>query len=104
LSTIFANILFFPQHFLGLAGMPRRIPDYSVQFTDFNMISSLGGFGYGISQLLFVYIVIKCVLGGKKATSQVWEGGRGLEWTLSSPPPYHSFTTPPKVTKTLMDY
>ena len=104
LSTIFANVLFFPQHFLGLAGMPRRIPDYSVQFADFNMVSSLGGFAYGISQLLFVYIVIKCVLGGKKATGQVWEGARGLEWTLSSPPPYHSFTKPPKVTKALMDY
>jgi cytochrome c oxidase subunit 1 len=68
------------------------------------MVSSLGGFAYGISQLLFIYIVIKCVLGGKKATAQVWEGARGLEWTLSSPPPYHSFTKPPKVTKALMDY
>jgi cytochrome c oxidase subunit 1 len=97
MSTIFVNILFFPQHFLGLAGMPRRIPDYSVQFTDFNMISTIGAFGFGFSQLLFVYIVIKTVRGGDKATDQVWEGAEGLEWTLSSPPAYHTFTVQPDV-------
>ena len=64
LSTIFVNVLFFPQHFLGLAGMPRRIPDYAVQFTDWNMVSSIGGFGFGLSQLLFPYIIWKCVRGG----------------------------------------
>mgnify|MGYP002867372442 FL=1 len=95
LSTISVNVLFFPQHFLGLAGMPRRIPDYSVQFAEFNVISSVGGFVYGLSQLLFVYIIIKCVKGGQKATDRVWEGAQGLEWTLASPPPYHSFNTPP---------
>ena len=98
LSVISVNVLFFPQHFLGLAGMPRRIPDYNVQFTDFNMISSIGGFVFGFSQLLFVYIIVKCVLGGVKATEQVWEGAHGLEWTLPSPPPFHTFTTPPQVT------
>jgi cytochrome c oxidase subunit 1 len=97
LSAIFVNILFFPQHFLGLAGMPRRIPDYSAQFTEFNQISSLGGFAFGVTQLLFVYIVIKTVRGGSKATDEVWEGAEGLEWTLPSPPPYHSFTTAPEV-------
>ncbi len=98
LSAISVNILFFPQHFLGLAGMPRRIPDYSVQFADWNMISSIGGFVFGLSQLLFVVVVIQCIRGGQKATDQVWEGAHGLEWTLSSPPPFHSFTTPPQVT------
>jgi cytochrome c oxidase subunit 1 len=97
LSTISVNVLFFPQHFLGLAGMPRRIPDYSVQFTDWNVISSLGGFAFGLSQLLFVYVVIKCIRGGKKATDQVWEGAEGLEWTLPSPAPYHTFTEAPQV-------
>lgn len=98
LSAISVNVLFFPQHFLGLAGMPRRIPDYAVQFADWNMVSSIGGFAFGLSQLLFVYIVIKCVKGGAKASDQVWEGAHGLEWTLPSPPPFHTFTTPPKVT------
>jgi cytochrome c oxidase subunit 1 len=97
LSTIFVNILFFPQHFLGLAGMPRRIPDYSVQFAEFNQISSIGGFAFGLTQLLFVYIIWKTVRGGAKATDRVWEGAEGLEWTLSSPPPYHSFATAPEV-------
>ncbi len=97
LSTIFVNVLFFPQHFLGLAGMPRRIPDYSTQFTEFNQISSIGGFAFGLTQLLFVYIVYKTIKGGEKATDRVWEGAEGLEWTLSSPPPYHSFTTAPEV-------
>ncbi|MDX1519700.1 MAG: cbb3-type cytochrome c oxidase subunit I, partial [Gammaproteobacteria bacterium] len=98
ISTISVNVLFFPQHFLGLAGMPRRIPDYNIQFTEWNMISSIGGFVFGATQLLFVYIIIKCVRGGEKATDQVWEGAHGLEWTLPSPPPFHSFTTPPRVT------
>jgi len=98
LSAISVNVLFFPQHFLGLAGMPRRIPDYAVQFADWNMVSSLGGFVFGLSQLLLVVVVIQCVRGGQKATDQVWEGAHGLEWTLPSPPPFHTFTTPPQVT------
>ena len=74
LSAIFVNVLFFPQHFLGLAGMPRRIPDYAVQFTDWNMVSSIGGFGFGLSQILFVIVIVQCVRGGKKATAEVWDG------------------------------
>ena len=97
LSAIFVNVLFFPMHFLGLAGMPRRIPDYAVQFTDFNMIATVGAFGFGFSQLLFVVVIFKAIRGGKAATSNVWEGARGLEWTLSSPPPYHSFSVQPQV-------
>ncbi|SEO91275.1 cytochrome c oxidase subunit I [Aquisalimonas asiatica] len=96
-SAISVNVLFFPQHFLGLAGMPRRIPDYALQFAEFNMISSIGGFAFGLSQLLFLYIIIKCVRGGEKATDQVWDGAQGLEWTLPSPAPYHTFDTPPVV-------
>jgi cytochrome c oxidase subunit 1 len=95
MSTIWVNVLFFPQHFLGLAGMPRRIPDYPVQFTDLNMLSSIGGFLFGLSQLIFLWNVISCIRGGEKATAKVWEGAKGLEWTLPSPPPYHSFETPP---------
>jgi cytochrome c oxidase subunit I len=95
LSAIFVNVLFFPQHFLGLAGMPRRIPDYAVQFTDWNMVSSLGAFGFGLSQLLFPYIIWKCIRAGQQSGARSWEGAHGLEWELSSPPPYHSWTEPP---------
>ncbi len=97
LSAIFVNILFFPMHFVGLAGMPRRIPDYALQFTTFNQIETIGAFGFGFSQLLFLWVVIKCIRGGAKATAQVWEGAEGLEWTLPSPAPYHSFIKPPIV-------
>jgi len=97
LSTIFVNVLFFPQHFLGLAGMPRRIPDYSVQFADWNMISSIGGFGFGISQLLFLYIIWRSVRDTNNADARSWEGAEGLEWEVPSPAPAHTFSTPPRV-------
>jgi cytochrome c oxidase subunit 1 len=97
LSAIFVNVTFFPQHFVGLAGMPRRIPDYATQFTDFNMISSVGAFVFGFAQLLFAYIIWQCARGGQKATDQVWEGAEGLEWTVPSPAPHHTFDTPPLV-------
>ncbi len=95
LSTIFVNVLFFPQHFLGLAGMPRRIPDYSTQFADWNMVSSIGAFGFALSQVLFLVLIWKTVKGGAKATDQVWEGARGLEWNLPSPAPYHTWEKAP---------
>src|SRR5690554_1143010 len=91
-SVISVNVLFFPQHFLGLAGMPRRIPDYSTQFAEFNMWSSIGGFAFGLAQIFFVYIVIKTVRGGKRATAQVWDDAKGLEWTVPSPAPHHTFS------------
>jgi cytochrome c oxidase subunit 1 len=97
LSMFFFNLAFFVQHFLGLAGMPRRVPDYALQFADFNMISSIGAFGFGFSQLLFLYVVLKCIRGGEKAPASPWEGAKTLEWTLPSPAPYHSFETPPVV-------
>jgi cytochrome c oxidase subunit 1 len=97
MSVIGVNVLFFPQHFLGLAGMPRRVPDYALQFAEWNMLSSIGAFIYGISQLLFVYIVIQTIRAGDKATDRVWEGAHGLEWTVPSPAPYHTFDKPPKI-------
>ncbi len=97
LSTIFVNVTFFPMHFVGLAGMPRRIPDYALQFSDYNQIATIGAFGFGFAQLLFLWLVVQTIRGGAKATDRVWEGAEGLEWTLPSPAPYHSFTTPPNV-------
>jgi cytochrome c oxidase subunit 1 len=97
LSFIFFNITFFPMHFLGLAGMPRRIPDYAQQFADWNMIVSIGAFGFGLSNLVFLYVVVKCIRDGEKAPAKPWEGASTLEWTLPSPAPYHTFETPPVV-------
>ena len=97
LSVVLFNLTFFVQHFLGLAGMPRRVPDYALQFADFNMISTIGAFGFGLSQLLFLYIVVSCIRGGEKAADKPWEGAQGLEWTVPSPAPYHTFEVPPVV-------
>lgn len=96
-SLISVNLLFFPMHFVGLAGMPRRIPDYALQFADFNAIISVGGFLFGLSQLIFVWVLIKCARGGEKAEARAWEGAEGLEWEVPSPAPYHTFDTPPEV-------
>ena len=97
LTVIAFNVTFFPQHFLGFAGMPRRIPDYAPQFTEFNMVSSIGAFVLGFSQILLLINVVRTIKAGQPASDQVWEGAEGLEWTLPSPTPYHTFVTPPKV-------
>jgi cytochrome c oxidase subunit 1 len=95
-SLISVNVLFFPMHFVGLAGMPRRIPDYALQFADINKWVSIGGFAFGLSQLIFLVLIIKaCRKIGEPVSDQVWEGAEGLEWEIPSPAPYHTFTTPP---------
>ncbi|MDT0583725.1 MULTISPECIES: cytochrome c oxidase subunit I [Alteromonadaceae] len=97
-SLISVNVLFFPMHFVGLAGMPRRIPDYALQFADFNKWISIGGFAFGLSQLIFLVLLIKaCKKQGEPVSDQVWEGAEGLEWEIPSPAPYHTFETPPVV-------
>lgn len=97
LAFVGINVTFFPMHFSGLAGMPRRIPDYNMMFADWNMISSVGAFLFGAAQILFLYIVIAAIVSGRKATDQVWENPEGLEWTVPSPAPYHTFSTPPEI-------
>ena len=98
-SLIFFNITFFPMHFLGLAGMPRRYADYPMQFTDFNMIASIGAFGFGLTQVYFFFAVVLPMMRGKgeKAPQRPWEGATGLEWEVPSPAPFHTFETPPKL-------
>ena len=76
--------------------MPRRVVDYSLQFADFNMVSSIGAGLLGLTQVLFLYIVIKTIRGGPKASARVWDGAEGLEWTVPSPAPLHTFETPPQ--------
>lgn len=95
LSVIGMNITFFPMHFLGLAGMPRRVPDYALQFTDFNAVATVGAFLFGFSQLIFVYALFHAKKKGAKATAMVWDHPEGLEWTIPSPAPHHSFEVPP---------
>jgi cytochrome c oxidase subunit 1 len=98
LSLISFNITFFPMHFLGLAGMPRRYADYATQFTDFNMIVSIGAFGFGLSQVYFLFaVVLPTIRGGAPAAAKPWEGAEGLEWTVPSPAPFHTFEHPPLV-------
>jgi len=98
MSFIGVNLTFFPMHFIGLAGMPRRIPDYALQFADFNMVATVGAFLFGLSQLIFVYNVVQCIRQrGYPASPEVWESAEGLEWTVDSPAPYHTFQTPPLI-------
>ncbi len=96
-AVVGLNVTFFPMHFVGLAGMPRRIVDYSLPFSDLNLVSSIGAGILGLTQVMFLYIVVKTIRGGEKATDQVWEGAEGLEWTIPSPAPHHTFETPPHV-------
>jgi cytochrome c oxidase subunit 1 len=95
-SLITFNLTFFPMHFLGLAGMPRRYADYPAQFTDFNMIVSIGALGFGLMQVYFFFLVVlPSYRGGRKAKNKSWEGAVGLEWTVPSPAPFHTFEVPP---------
>jgi cytochrome c oxidase subunit 1 len=105
LSAVFVNLLFFPQHYLGLAGMPRRIPDYSPQFADFNMWSSIGGFLFGATQLIFVGVIVHGIWVSRvKAKARVWEGALGLEWTVPSPAPYHTFEEAPDIDESMVPH
>ncbi len=98
MTFVGVNVLFFPMHFLGLAGMPRRIPDYPDAYAGWNLVSSIGGAISGFSAVFFVYVVYHTLRYGKKAEDNPWgEGATTLEWTVSSPPPYHCFNTLPKV-------
>ncbi|MDB5663404.1 MAG: cytochrome c oxidase subunit [Sphingomonas bacterium] len=92
------NILFFPMHFLGLDGMPRRIPDYPDAFAYYNHVASIG-YGIMLLGLVFFFInVIWSLMAGKRVGDNPWgEGATTLEWTLSSPPPYHQFETLPRI-------
>jgi cytochrome c oxidase subunit I len=92
------NVMFFPMHFLGQDGMPRRIPDYPVQFAKYNEIASYGYAIMAVGMLIFFVNLIVSFAGKKKAEDNYWgEGATTLEWTLSSPPPFHQFETLPVI-------
>jgi cytochrome c oxidase subunit I len=97
-SFIGANILFFPQHFLGLAGMPRRYVDYPDAYAGWNYISSMGSYIFAAGLLIFFYGIFKAFADKVPAGENPWgEGASTLEWTLSSPPPFHQFETLPRI-------
>jgi cytochrome c oxidase subunit 1 len=93
------NVLFFPMHFLGLDGMPRRIPDYPDAYAYWNHIASAYGYSImAVSMGVFFVNLFWSLAAGKKAEGNPWgEGATTLEWTLSSPPPYHQFETLPRI-------
>ncbi|GAA0567937.1 cytochrome c oxidase subunit I [Caenispirillum bisanense] len=98
LTFIGVNLTFFPQHFAGVAGMPRRIPDYPDAFTGWNQISTVGAFIGGFAALFFCFVIWRTLYAGERAASNPWgEGATTLEWTLSSPPPVHAFDEPPVI-------
>jgi cytochrome c oxidase subunit I len=99
LFFIGVNVLFFPMHFLGAQGMQRRVPDYGDAFGYWNHIASVYGYTLmAIGMGFFFLNVFWSLFAGKKAPDNPWgEGATTLEWTLSSPPPYHQFETLPVI-------
>ena len=92
------NLIFFPQHFLGLQGMPRRVPDYPEAFAGWNYVSSVGAYIAFAGTLLFLVVVYKTFTSKVKVADNQWgEGATTLEWTVSSPPPAHTFTVLPVI-------
>jgi len=97
-TFIGVNLVFFPQHFLGLAGMPRRIVDYPDAFAGWNFVSSVGSFISSAGLLIFFYGMFVALRRKEKAPNNPWGvGATTLEWTLSSPPPFHQFETLPLI-------
>ena len=97
-SFIGVNLVFFPMHFAGLAGMPRRIPDYPDAFAEWNAISSIGSYISAAATLWFLFVVLHAFAKGRQAAANPWgEGATTLEWTLPSPPPFHQFDKLPVI-------
>jgi cytochrome c oxidase subunit 1 len=97
-TFIGVNLVFFPQHFLGLAGMPRRVVDYPDAFAGWNMVSSFGSYISGLGVLIFFYGMVRAFMRRERAAANPWgPGATTLEWTLPSPPPFHQFDVLPQI-------
>jgi cytochrome c oxidase subunit I len=98
ITFVGVNLTFFPQHFLGLAGMPRRYADYPDAFAGWNMVSSYGSYISAAGMLLFLFAMAQALLRKEKAADNPWGvGATTLEWTLPSPPPFHQFEVLPRI-------
>ncbi len=98
LMFVGVNIIFFPQHFLGLQGMPRRYVDYSDGFAYWNMVSTWGYVITIVGVLVFLIMLAEAAIRRRPGVANPWgEGATTLEWTLSSPPPHHQFNELPVV-------
>jgi cytochrome c oxidase subunit 1 len=98
ITFVGVNMVFFPQHFLGLAGMPRRIVDYPDAFAGWNMVSSLGSYISAFGLLVFFYGMVRAFMRKERAAANPWgPGATTLEWTLPSPPPFHQFDVLPRI-------
>ena len=98
LTFVGVNIVFFPQHFLGAAGMPRRYVDYPEAYAGWNYVSSMGSYLSGFAVLVFLYGVFEAFSKKRIAGPSPWgEGATTLEWQLPSPPPYHQWEELPRV-------
>jgi cytochrome c oxidase subunit 1 len=98
LTFIGVNLTFFPQHFLGLAGMPRRYPDYPEVFAGWNFVSSIGAYISAAGLLVFIYVLFRTLFAGEPVGANYWgEGATTLEWTVSSPPPFHTYSELPRI-------
>ncbi len=98
LTFVGVNLIFFPQHFLGLAGMPRRYIDYPDAFAGWNYVSSIGAYIQIVAVVVFLYGMYEAFRSKRPAGNNPWgEGADTLEWTLSSPPPFHQYSTLPKI-------
>jgi cytochrome c oxidase subunit 1 len=98
LMFIGANLAFFPMHFLGLAGMPRRIADYPNAFADWNMLASIGSYISFAGVLVFFFGIAYSFARKERAAANPWgAGATTLEWTLPSPPPFHTYETLPRI-------
>jgi cytochrome c oxidase subunit 1 len=97
LLFIGVNVVFFPQHFLGLAGMPRRYIDYPDAYAQWNLVSSFGMVFVTAAMVVWVYTFIEAFARKRAAGDNPWGlGATTLEWTLSSPPPFHQFARLPR--------
>ncbi len=98
LMFVGVNLTFFPMHFLGLSGMPRRYPDYPAAFAGWNMVASIGAYISFAGFLVFLYVVFRTFTSKQAIAGNYWgEGATTLEWTVSSPPPFHTFEELPRI-------